>query len=1199
MIPSDLALQHSSSNIKMSQREKDELAEQWYAMMIKEDADVDVNSQLSALTQSVGSVASSRESSRDDLQEQRDPNNRAYQRRRAQGERLLDKAAQFRENSDEYQYRQGVSKSNSKTDFLDGIIQSLSELSKGDDKEAKSILQEKKNGWSIHDSQRRMQERRSQRQMHEQKANGGVSSSYQQQSYGDYENRRSKSAGRQHQSHGEYENRRGKSADRRRDRDEPIVTGRRSLSRHRDRMFEESDGSQVSTHRNETYSFRHNREEPYSSGNSRSETYYSGNSRSNSRSTSRSRASSRSMPMAGDPASYSFRKDRSWNIDKSLKRSAEKSLFDVPISPESNRTPEEPEMILPLDSTSSFGSDRFPFEHEPVRRRKSVSRNKRAPSQASTSSSRTAASRDQRTPSLASSSSRDAGKILQHFALPVSCAPVNGAVGREGVENFFEASGESYPSRPRSNSSKRGNRSSSKSRRSYEQFPAVSEEKIPKTRSQKKLEGEILQKMEREPPIARERRRSREGARLQQHTLQQQTRNDESRTDDFEAIWGESDGHRDPAPKQNSNSLPNEGARFSIGGTQITAPEFSTNFAPNSVLSQFTSCNATGHGSSPKMSETNSLGMFEKIQQQLNNRSASKAKIDSTGFPMKKSSDTNKNNEQDQRIQEKLDAVRARSMRNAQIVQQMESGEQLSTAGRSNDTPQFNPFGSEKKNLNSSKASEAETSNNSNFLGMRLDKIFDINTDVLEDLKTRTDANKKPTEKHPLSSAEKRRLSSSSDEMKVATPSSAQKNIQDNEISHYMYVAYSQFGDDARKVLKLCGHHTLPTPDRRKGEILVRVHASTVSHTDCAIRRGEWKNMSMDPYVIPGVALVGKTMGREKKKRHPSSSCIEPGDNVLTLVRSGANARYMCLQKNLLIKVPPKLQPERAVCLVETYLTAFQALHLGQRGGMRYRDNCLQGQSILIMNAYTPLGKAIIELARLGGASICYGLVGDDLNDGELGYSSSDMHQRYKSVENWGAIPLSSDPQDWLTLIGRQIDMLITSYDPHRGDKRGSGQITADHWKALKKEGQVHAICSHPGMSELEQRNLILGSQSSNNKAMDMKAFRLPSCRPGGREKMADRTIFYNLFDSWEGDRHSKATARKDLEHLIRLLDANLIHPEIADRLPLSKIAKAQRSLDLNKVTGAGHLICSPWLREKPKEEQHQKKTPDAMKYVV
>ena len=232
-------------------------------------------------------------------------------------------------------------------------------------------------------------------------------------------------------------------------------------------------------------------------------------------------------------------------------------------------------------------------------------------------------------------------------------------------------------------------------------------------------------------------------------------------------------------------------------------------------------------------------------------------------------------------------------------------------------------------------------------------------------------------------------------------------------------------------------------------------------------------------------------------------------------------------------------------------------------------------------------------------APLSFVLVGGDLNEGGLGYSSSDMHQRYKSVENWGAIPLSSDPQDWLTLIGRQIDTLITSYDPHRGDKKGSGQITADHWKALKKEGQVHAICSHPGMSELEQRNLILGSQSSNNKAMDMKAFRLPSCRPGGREKMADRTVFYNLFDSWEGDRHAKAMARKDLEHLVRLLDANLIHPEIVDRLPLSKIAKAQRSLDLNKVTGAGHLICSPWLREKPKEEQHQKKTQGVMKYEV
>jgi len=605
------------------------------------------------------------------------------------------------------------------------------------------------------------------------------------------------------------------------------------------------------------------------------------------------------------------------------------------------------------------------------------------------------------------------------------------------------------------------------------------------------------------------------------------------------------------------------------------------------LLQQLTSYNAAGQGSQPKTKDIKSsphpFRMFEKIQRQL----TSQEKTDTSGFPVDNIGP--KSTEQEQRIQGKLDAVRARSMRNAQIIQQMTCGEQnqIFKDKKANQLScaSFGEWHPDQL-LSINKCSGSDESTKKKIKGKRLDELFDKNTDhQIEDIATAPDTN--------------HRAHSSNGTDLEKTPSTGlvpQKNVYENEISHYMYVAYSQFGQDAQNVLKLCGHHTMPTPDRRMGEIMIRIHASTVSATDCAIRRGEWKSVKMDPYIIPGVAIVGKVMGREKKKKsRSSSSCIESGDNVLSLIRSGGNARYICLTKNNLIKVPAKLHPERVVCLAETYLTAFQALHLGQKGGLRYRDNCFQGQSILIMNGYSPLGKALIELCRLGGASICYGLINN-----ESGSSSDDMHHRYNTLEQWGAIPLSSDPQDWLTLIGRQIDIFVTTYDPNQGDK-DHNRITADHWKALKKDGQVHVVCSNPGMTELEQRNLIVGSQSSN-KASDVKTFRLPSCRPGGREKMADRAVYYNLFDSWEGDRVSRATARKDLEHLIKLLDADLIHPEIAERVPLSQIAKAQRSLEHNKVAGEGHLICAPWLREKTQEQQTsqtKRQQNDTTKYMI
>jgi NADPH:quinone reductase-like Zn-dependent oxidoreductase len=1225
----------------MSQSEQNALAEQWYAMMIKEDIDTEheVHSMLSTLTPSISIV-----SSRDELQEQRDPRtayNRMRQHRHPEGERPLDKNMEYRDHPDEYshkkilqeQQQQQQQQNNSQTDFLDGIIKSLSELSNHEIKsrsssgESKSILQENMNGWSIHDSQRRMQRsmHRSHRKVQEHPPHRS-----QERTVEDSNN-----IIVHQRSDGENEERRRSSPDpvesrslpslRRRAEEDPDVRSRRESREeggHNDRILGEGEPRHLKS-----------RYESHSSGHSRSQR-------------------SAGTLSVGDTSSNSFRKTRSWNVDKSL-RNVNKSLFDDPTSPESAISTErsaiepisqpQPHLNPPnlmenthgifAESASSRSSVKYSARPDPAQDRKPVTR--------------------ERAPSLAFSSSKDAGKILQHF-IPTACGPVNGVNGEDAlnsVSDFFDGpirsrspkkpirkssggadydrrfSGENYPSRPQSVYSKGSKRTKEKSRRSSEHF-AEGDQKLPKTKAQKKHEQEILRdaykdsrepdgpEIERIPRDQQRRRKKKSGSNENRSSSHKhRARNEDNRSNDFEGIWAYDD--RD-APAEISN-YPNHEHRDTRQESEnfrsqaFISPRLGTNFGAiaasvisrqgsqndGMLLQQLTRCNAAGQESPPKRKDSKSspysFSMFEKIQRQL----TSQTKIDSSGFPMDKIG--HKSTEQEQRIQGKLDAVRARSMRNAKIFQQMACGEQNQTSkDEQANQLSFASFGEWNSDqlLSINKCSGIDDSAKKNMKGKRLDEPFDENTDRIEDIATASDTNHKR-------SYETRAPSSNGTDSEKApiTGLVAQKNIYENEISHYMYVAYSQFGQDAQKVLKLCGHHTMPTPDRRKGEIMIRVHASTVSAIDCAIRRGEWKNMSMDPYIIPGVAIVGKVMGREKKKSRPLSSCIEPGDNVLSLVRSGGNARYICLTKNNLIKVPEKLHPERAVCLVETYLTAFQALHLGQKGGLRYRDNCFQGQSILIMNGYSPLGKALIELSRLGGASICYGLINDDSKNsegGESGSSPDDMNHRYNTLEQWGAIPLSSDPQDWLTLIGRQVDIFVTTCDPIQGEK-DPNRITADHWKALKKDGQVHVVCSNPGMTELEQRNLIVGSQPSN-KASDVKTFRLSSCRPGGREKMADRAVYYNLFDSWEGDRVSRVTAKKDLEHLIKLLDADLIHPEIAERVPLSKIAKAQRSLEHNKVTGDGHLICAPWLREKTKGQQKsttKRQQNDATKYVI
>ncbi|KAG7340647.1 alcohol dehydrogenase [Nitzschia inconspicua] len=424
----------------------------------------------------------------------------------------------------------------------------------------------------------------------------------------------------------------------------------------------------------------------------------------------------------------------------------------------------------------------------------------------------------------------------------------------------------------------------------------------------------------------------------------------------------------------------------------------------------------------------------------------------------------------------------------------------------------------------------------------------------------------------------------------TASPQEVPWRMHEERDGHYMYVAYSRFDDDAQQVLQLCEHQSLPQPNARNGEVMIRVEASVVSSSDCAIRRGEWATMSLNPYIIPGIAMVGRVYsdGRKNQKRHSSfsfSSPIKPGDVVMSLMTSGGNARYTCLPKAQLVKVPPKVSLDKAVCLVENYLTAFQVLHMGLRGKSRYQEYSLDGRSILVLGGYSALGKALIELSIVGGAEYCYASACQSTECIQNGNSASapSARRQFEVLAQWGAIPLSSDPQDWLTLIGRQIDLIVTIYDP--SDQALYNEIVSDdHCKALRKDGQIVVICTHPGVNKDEEHDDVFVDRPRFDRH-NHNNFRIPTFRTKPRDRFfEERTVWYNLFDSWERtkpDRYGnvgKAIAKKDLEHLLELLQQDRLHPEVLECIPLSKVGKAQFILEHKRL--AGHLVCVPWMKQ-------------------
>jgi NADPH:quinone reductase-like Zn-dependent oxidoreductase len=311
--------------------------------------------------------------------------------------------------------------------------------------------------------------------------------------------------------------------------------------------------------------------------------------------------------------------------------------------------------------------------------------------------------------------------------------------------------------------------------------------------------------------------------------------------------------------------------------------------------------------------------------------------------------------------------------------------------------------------------------------------------------------------------------------------------------------------------------------------------SSTISATDCEVRRGEWSDVRLTPFIVPGVAFVGRIHKSEKRSAFQS---LQPGDLVMSLVKSGSNARFMCAPRDQLVKVPNNVDPTLATCLPETYLSAFQALHLGQKSGMRYRTTAFKGKSILVLGGATALGVALIELALAGGADQVY---------------ATSREKQFESLCYVGAIPLSRDPQDWLTLIGNKISTIVCVDSWIHTES-----VTSEHLKALTKDGQV----------------VVIGAPGIETTAINMSAANPTHLMcASSRNKLRDRSRYYNVFDQWGKD---LKLCKRDLTHLVELLQKRVLCPDVLERIPLSKVAKAQSIVETKRLSG--FIVCDPWL---------------------
>ena len=151
-------------------------------------------------------------------------------------------------------------------------------------------------------------------------------------------------------------------------------------------------------------------------------------------------------------------------------------------------------------------------------------------------------------------------------------------------------------------------------------------------------------------------------------------------------------------------------------------------------------------------------------------------------------------------------------------------------------------------------------------------------------------------------------------------------------------------------------------PAPKDDEVLVEVHASTVTRSDCGFRAADpffsrvWTGLRRPKQRIPGMELAGvvEAVGT-------TVTDFRVGDEVFGM-RGGANAEYVCVrEQGALAHKPAGLSFEEAAAVPDGGIIALSCLR---------KTDPLEGRSIVIYGASGSIGTASVQLAKHFGAEV-------------------------------------------------------------------------------------------------------------------------------------------------------------------------------------------------------------------------------------
>jgi NADPH:quinone reductase-like Zn-dependent oxidoreductase len=162
-------------------------------------------------------------------------------------------------------------------------------------------------------------------------------------------------------------------------------------------------------------------------------------------------------------------------------------------------------------------------------------------------------------------------------------------------------------------------------------------------------------------------------------------------------------------------------------------------------------------------------------------------------------------------------------------------------------------------------------------------------------------------------------------------------------------------------------------PRPKDDEVLVRIHATSVSRADCELRRFEfpgwvWLPMRLWSGLLkPRVRILGQEFAGEVEAIGSKVTSFTPGDRVFgtTGIGLGAYAEYVSVggrgSTSVLAKMPAGMSYAEAAAVP---YGASEALRFLQAGGIR------AGEKVLIIGAGGSFGTFAVQLAKHFGAEV-------------------------------------------------------------------------------------------------------------------------------------------------------------------------------------------------------------------------------------